>query len=209
MDIPEKLMSRDYTLIIDRSSSMNEADQKGGKTRWEAIGEVTKGLAEYCSKIDPDGVTIYVFAGKFKPFYNVTSGSKVKQIFQEFPPALGGTNLDGVLKEVLDNYFKRKAEGSTKLNGEIILVITDGEPDDQKLAIEVIVEAANKIEKDSELGIYFIQIGSDTGASRFLETLDNKLDEYGAKCDICYTIHFDDLEDIDDPGEFLRRAIDE
>jgi hypothetical protein len=36
------LENRDYTLIIDRSSSMSTLDQPGGKSRWAAIQESTQ-----------------------------------------------------------------------------------------------------------------------------------------------------------------------
>jgi hypothetical protein len=201
---PEELKSRDYSLIIDRSASMGTPDQRGGKTRWEVIQEATLELARQCEKIDPDGITVYVFAGRFKRYDNVTT-SKVEQIFQENFPA-GGTNLDGVLRDALDNYFQRKENGSAKPSGEIILVVTDGAPDDKPPVIEVIVEATRRIERDSELGISFIQIGSDPEATRFLKELDDDLGKNGAKYDICDTLTFDDLEDIP-PHEVLFRAI--
>jgi len=205
MFIPEELKLRDYTLIIDRSSSMSTPDQRGGKkTRWEVIQEATLGLARVCEGLDPDGLTVYAFAGRFKRYDKVTT-SKVEQIFQENFPA-GGTNLDGVLRDALGNYFQRKESGSAKPNGEIILVVTDGAPDDKPPVIEVIVEATRRIERDSELGISFIQIGSDPEATRFLKELDNDLEKNGARYDICNTLTFDDLEDIP-PHEVLLRAI--
>jgi hypothetical protein len=75
-------------------------------------------------------------------------------------------------------------------------VVTDGEPDDTQAVKKVIVDATHKLEKDLELGISFIQIGSDPEATRFLEELDNDLERAGAKHDICDTLTFDDLEDI-------------
>lgn len=206
MFTPEELKQRDYTLIIDRSASMSTPDQRGGKTRWEVIQEATLGLARVCEKIDPDGITVYVFGGRFKRYDNVNT-SKVEQIFQETFPA-GGTNLDGVLRDALDNYFKRKENGDSKSNGEIILVVTDGAPDDKPPIIEIIVDATRRIEQDTELGISFIQIGSDPEATRFLKELDSDLTKNGAKYDICDTITFEDLEDIP-PHEVLFRAIKE
>ena len=194
MFISEDLKFRDYTLIIDRSASMSTADQRGGKSRWDVIQEATLGLARECQKLDPDGITVYVFAGKFKRYDDVTE-SKVAQIFKENFPA-GGTNLDGVLQDAIDNYFQRKVNGSVKRNGEIFLVVTDGEPDDPLAVKKVIVDATHKLEKALELGISFIQIGSDPEATRFLEELDNDLERAGAKHDICDTLTFDDLEDI-------------
>lgn len=76
------LENRDYTLIIDKSGSMATQDQKGGRSRWVAAQESTLALASKCEQFDPDGITIYVFSGKFKRYENVTS-SIVGKIFRE------------------------------------------------------------------------------------------------------------------------------
>ncbi|MEO0687181.1 MAG: VWA domain-containing protein, partial [Cyanobacteria bacterium J06649_11] len=108
----------------------------------------------------------------------------------------GTTNLAGVLKDATDNYFKRKSAGKTKPSGEIILVVTDGEPDDRKAVFEVIVNASHQMEKDEELGISFVQVGFDTQAMKFLKALDDQMESIGAKFDICDTVTFDEMEDM-------------
>jgi uncharacterized protein with von Willebrand factor type A (vWA) domain len=188
------MSDRDYTLIIDKSGSMSTPDQVGGRTRWEIAQESTIALARKCEQFDPDGITVYVFSGKFKRYDDVTT-AKVSQIFQENDPA-GTTNLAGVLQDALNNYFQRKAAGNTKPNGETILVITDGEPDDRKAVFEVIIQATRQMEKDEELAISMIQVGSDAQATKFLKALDDQLQGVGAKFDICDTITLDDLEDM-------------
>lgn len=188
------MSDRDYTLIIDKSGSMSTPDQVGGRTRWEIAQESTIALARKCEQFDPDGITVYVFSGKFKRYDDVTT-AKVSQIFQENDPA-GTTNLAAVLQDALNNYFQRKAAGNTKPNGETILVITDGEPDDRKAVFEVIIQATRQMEKDEELAISMIQVGSDAQATKFLKALDDQLQSVGAKFDICDTITLDDLEDM-------------
>ncbi len=188
------MSDRDYTLIIDKSGSMSTPDQAGGRSRWKIAEESTIALARKCEEFDPDGITVYVFSGRFKRYENVTA-AKVAQIFQENDPA-GTTNLGSVLQDALNNYFQRKAAGTTKLNGETILVITDGEPDDRKAVFEIIIRATQQMEKDEELGISMIQVGSDPQATKFLKALDDQLEGVGAKFDICDTITLDDLEDM-------------
>ena len=188
------MSDRDYTLIIDKSGSMSTPDQAGGRTRWQIAQESTIALARKCEEFDPDGITVYVFSGKFKRYDNVTT-AKVAQIFQENDPA-GTTNLGSVLQDALNNYFQRKAAGQTKPNGETILVITDGEPDDRKAVFEIIISATRQMEKDEELGISMIQVGSDPQATKFLKALDDQLQSVGAKFDICDTVTLDDLEDM-------------
>ena len=185
---------------------MSTADQKGGRTRWVAAHESTLALATKCEQLDPDGITIYLFAGRFKRFDNVTA-SKVTQIFQENDPS-GSTDLAAVLKHATDDYFQRKAAGQTKANGEIILVITDGEPDDRKAVMKVIIEASRKMDRDEELGISFIQVGTDPQATRFLKVLDDELESAGAKFDICDTVTMDDMEDLSLTDVLMNAILD-
>ncbi|HIK03910.1 MAG TPA: VWA domain-containing protein [Trichormus sp. M33_DOE_039] len=188
------MSDRDYTLIIDKSGSMSTPDQVGGRSRWEIAQESTIALARKCEQFDPDGITVYVFSGRFKRYESVTT-AKVAQIFLENDPA-GTTNLAGVLLDATNHYFQRKASGKTKPNGETILVITDGEPDDRKAVFEVIINATRQMERDEELAISIIQVGSDPQATKFLKALDDQLQGVGAKFDICDTITLDDLEDM-------------
>jgi len=198
------IQERDYTLIIDKSGSMSTPDQVGGKSRWDIMQESTLALARKCEQFDPDGITVYLFSGRFKRFDDVTS-QKVGQIFMENDPA-GTTNLALVLKDATDSYFKRKAAGQTKPNGETILVVTDGEPDDRKAVFEVIVNASRQMEKDEELAISIVQVGSDAQATKFLKALDDQMESIGAKFDICDTVTFDDMEEMS-LAEILTNAI--
>jgi len=200
------LENRDYTLIIDKSGSMATPDQKGGRSRWVTAQESTLALASKCEQFDPDGITIYLFSGRFKRYDNVTS-SKVSQIFQENDPS-GTTDLAAVLKHATDDYFQRKASGKTKPNGETILVVTDGEPDDRKAVMKVIIEASRRMDRDEELAISFIQVGTDPQATRFLKILDDELQSAGAKFDICDTITMEDMEDLS-LSEVLLNAIND
>jgi uncharacterized protein with von Willebrand factor type A (vWA) domain len=196
--------NRDYTLIIDKSGSMSTPDQPGGKSRWDAAQESTLALARKCEQFDPDGITVYLFSGRFRRYDDVTS-SKVAQIFQENDP-MGTTNLAGVLEDATNLYFQRKAAGQTKPNGETILVVTDGEPDDRKAVMRVIIQASRQMERDEELAISLIQVGSDATATRFLKALDDELEGAGAKFDIVDTITLDDMENLTLP-EVLLNAI--
>ena len=197
---------RDYTLIIDKSGSMSTQDQPGGISRWETVQESTLAVARKCEEFDPDGITVYVFSSRFRRYDNVTS-DKVVQIFQENDP-MGRTDLAGVLKDATDDYFKRKAAGQTKLNGETILVITDGEPDNRKDVMKVIIEASRQIDRDEELAISLIQVGKDAMATRFLKALDDDLQGAGAKFDIVDTVTLDDMENMTLAEVLLNAIID-
>jgi vWA found in TerF C terminus len=188
------LENRDYTLIIDKSGSMATKDKPGGSSRWQIMQESTLALASKCEEFDPDGMTVYLFSGKFKRYDNVTA-AKVAAIFQENDPS-GRTDLATVLGDAVDNYFQRKAAGQVPANGEIILVVTDGEPDDRKAVMQVILNASQKLDRDEELAISFVQVGTDEAATKFLKILDDDLGRAGAKFDIVDTITMNDMEDL-------------
>jgi uncharacterized protein with von Willebrand factor type A (vWA) domain len=188
------MKDRDYTLIIDKSGSMSTPDQRGGRTRWQEAQESTLALARKCEQFDPDGITVYVFSGRFKRYDDVTS-SKVEQIFLENDPS-GTTNLASVLQDAANSYFQRKSAGQTKPAGETIIVITDGEPDDRKAVMEVVVNASRQMDNDEELAVSIIQVGSDAAATKFLKALDDQMQGVGAKFDICDTMTIDDMGDM-------------
>ncbi|KKI98070.1 vWA domain-containing protein [Prochlorothrix hollandica] len=200
------MQNRDYTLIIDKSGSMSVADQGGGLTRWQAAQESTLALARKCEQLDPDGITVYTFSSRFKRYDNVTA-AKVEQIFLENDP-VGRTDLAAVLQDATQNFLNRKNSPGWNKEGEIILVITDGEPDDQRAVIEVILQTTHRLDRDEELGISFIQVGNDPSARQFLKALDDQLEEVGAKFDICDTITMDDMADMS-LVEVLMNAIED
>jgi len=186
MDEQSLIRNRDYTLIIDKSQSMSTQDQSGGQSRWQAAQDSTYALAKKCEHYDPDGITLYLFSSRFKRYDNVTS-DKVSQIYAENDP-MGKTDLVSVLEDAIENYFRRKSQGETKPNGETILIITDGEPEDRKEVIRLIIEASRRLESSEELGISLIQVGEDPQVREYLKALDDQLLEAGAKFDIVNTI---------------------
>ncbi|MBD2482567.1 VWA domain-containing protein [Planktothrix sp. FACHB-1365] len=186
------LENRDYTLIIDKSGTMARKDCEGGRSRWEMMQETTFALASKCEQFDQDGITVYTFSTQFRRYDHVTA-SKVEQIFNENEP-VGRTEMAKVLQDALENYFQLKKQGQAKLGGETIIVVTDGQPDHPQAVIQTIIEATQKIDRDEELAISFIQIGHDTEATQFLKTLDDDLQSAGARFDIVHTITIDEIE---------------
>ncbi|MBX9952985.1 MAG: hypothetical protein K2Y39_27675, partial [Candidatus Obscuribacterales bacterium] len=91
----------------------------------------------------------------------------------------------------------------------IIIVITDGRPNDQHALQQVIVNAtkrmsANGLKKD-DLVISFIQVGDDAQAKLFLETLNNGLTE--ATMDIVGCITCEEAAGLT-TEELLVKALD-
>jgi Mg-chelatase subunit ChlD len=198
----EELAKYDYILVLDKSGSMGERDMPGNKSRWEAAQEATLALARKCAEFDADGITIVPFAGSFKSYPNVVgSDVQLKQIFTENEPN-GGTDLTKVLTHVFDTYFANPAKPI------IVLVVTDGEPTDPSSVAKLIVNTTKKMNTDDQIGVQFIQIGSDAGATRFLKSLDDDLVSQGAKFDIVDTKTTDEMENMT-ISEVLMAALED
>jgi len=184
-------MSMNYTLIIDKSGSMaNPSFLLPGKSLYAEAQEATIALARRVEQFDPDGIDLYFFSSKFKRYENVTA-SKVAELYDANMP-IGSTRLDAVLEDCFSHINARRKSSDTN---EMILIITDGEPDDRKAVASAIVAQTQKINKDEELTILFLQIGKDPSATRFLKALDDDLTKAGAKFDIVDVKTFEDMED--------------
>jgi uncharacterized protein YegL len=189
----EALKNRDYYLVIDKSGSMTTQDCAGGKSRWDSLKETTQAVARKLNEYDPDGITVVPFATQHKWYANTTP-DKVDQIFTENEPN-GSTNLAGPLKACFKDYLDAKGAGKAKANGAIVVVITDGSPNDEQEVVEAIVGHTKKLDNgDGEFGISFLQIGKDLGAAAYLRKLDDGLEKVGAKFDIVDTKTFEELE---------------
>lgn len=200
------LDKRDYTLIIDKSSNMSTPERVGGKNCWGIMQESTFALASKCEELDPDGITVYIFSNQFKRYDRVTA-NKVQQIFQENQPS-GRIDLAAPLEDAIARYFHNKATGQTKSNGETIIVIINEEPSDRKAILRVIFEASQRMERDEELAISFIQVGDDLNAKQFLEALDDDMQNAGAKFDLVDTLTVDDLKNLTMTEVLLNAIVD-
>lgn len=185
------LYNRDYTLIIAKTSDEQTHKPPGFAQRWTAAQDAVLTLAQACEAHDPDGISLYVSCrspqecSEFKKYDRITSAQLPQVLEENYPPHQ--INLRQVLRAALADYFDRKTAGTTKANGEIILVLLDGEPNDRMAVARDIKDATHRIDTDEELGIGFVQIGEDFLAQGFLTALDDYLKEMGAKYDIVNT----------------------
>jgi hypothetical protein len=174
----------DFIVVLDASGSMATGSSRfAGKTRWEEAQETIFGIAAELGKFDSDGIDIVVFGGSVDLFEGV-SAEKVNSVFASRGPR-GSTPLAEALQVVADKHMQSG-------KNTVALVFTDGAPDNQQAAEDVIVKTANAQDKDEAISFLFIQIGTDPGAAKFLEHLDNGLS--AAKFDIVATIGAADAE---------------
>ena len=186
---------RDYYLFLDISSSMMEADVEMAPglimSRWDAIKEAIPMISQEILKRDPDGFTMYTFA-KFWDRYDITDMTTVQAILKETEPCGIATLLYKPLNDAIEDFFKNRRQ-SKGIKGATIIIITDGAAFDKAALVERIQSAAAQLQDRRELGISFIQVGKDQGATSFLRFMD---DQIQARHDIvdCKTI--DDVERI-------------
>ncbi len=200
MTMDALLQDRDYTVIIAKTGSDQVQNPTPGfEERWqEALGSVLK-LAQACEALDVDGITLYVAQKdedtdcQFDQYENVSAEQLNQLIKDHYPPRR--INLNQVLQKELDQYFERKAAGQAKPNGEMILILLDGEPGDRIPLFKTIVKATQRIDRDTELGIGFMQVGDDLLAKGFFQALDDNLQGAGAKFDIVHTCVLTTIDD--------------
>jgi len=180
------LEDRDYIIIIARSAASREQHHPLYE-HWLAAQASLIDLAKKCQELDSDGLTVYEASTPLWKYEN-TDVKRLAEILQRQnttpdPENLTNINLQEALSEALSNYFKRKASPKAK-KGVIIVVVIDEKQEDGKPVAKIIIDAANNIARDEEIGISFIQIGEDLETKEFLTYLDNNLQQVGAKFDI-------------------------
>lgn len=175
-ELEARLRKSDFVLLVDRSTSMNEAVRAGSSTtRWQAAEEATVGIAQWCTVYDNDGITVGLFASNYKEYSNVDGGvDLVKKIFTEQGPN-GGTDTAAALRQVSGAYFASKSHNKAAAKPLIVFVVTDGEPDSMEDLIKAITEIVNKVDNENEVRLNFIQVGDSQRAHDFLEKLDTGL----------------------------------
>jgi Mg-chelatase subunit ChlD len=182
---------RDYSVLVDASSSMRLKDDQG-KTRWEQAKEALEVLVPKVIEKDEDGISLYFFSTGYKKFKLVNSASVVKDHFASERPR-GGTQLTEALEDAVipDN----------KGRPETILVITDGAPENRRSVEDAIVGAAMATTYDDDLKVVFVQVGNDAGARKWLAALDATL-----QCP-AGVVHATTSEDLEGSGLTLAQWV--
>lgn len=192
-----KLTEFDFIVVIDASGSMGEADMNG-RTRWDYMQETAIAFTRDLEKLDSDGLGVVMFSGANIESFDGVTTDKVKEIFASRSPR-GSTPLAEALKASL------KLAGKSDKK-DFIIVFTDGVPDDQNAAAQVIISQSNSQTSDDELTFLFIQVGRDAAATKYLHKLDDELS--AAKFDIVCAKTIDEAEKFATTADLVLFAID-
>ncbi len=196
------LQAKDYTLILSHALVAYPVPHLSDE--WQQAQKTIQILSQSCICLDLDGITVYLAghnpATGWKTHRNISSEHLVDLIAQTSVPA----SLDFVsaLETALKDYFERKAAGKTQVNGEMFLVVVDGEPCDRERLIHLIVETTHRLGHPLELAIGLVQVGDDSVSQGFFQALDDDLYLAGAAYDIVHTQKVASL-DLSDPFAFL------
>ena len=194
-----KFSEYDFIVAIDTSGSMGEPVKAGSSiTRWEAVQESALTIIRDVEKLDQDGIGLVLFGGpNIRAFDGVTS-DKVRDVFASSSPR-GSTPLAEALTAALALAGKSDKK-------DLIVVFTDGVPDDRQAAARVITQAANAQETDDALTILFVQVGDDRSATAYLKSLDDDL--RGAKFDIVDARTVPEVDAFASTVELIAAAIE-
>lgn len=169
------LTEYDFIVAIDTSGSMGEPVKAGSTiTRWESVQEAAMTFIRDIEKMDDDGIGLVLFGGSNVQSFDGVNSAKAREAFANNSPR-GGTPLAEALSAALNLAGKSAKK-------DFIIVFTDGVPNDQAAAAQVIRAASNRQETDDALTILFIQVGDDPQATAYLKSLDDSLG--GCKFDI-------------------------
>ncbi|KAJ7857298.1 hypothetical protein B0H14DRAFT_696505 [Mycena olivaceomarginata] len=158
-------------LIVDDSRSM-----KG--ELWKQAGKALQDLAAVASEYDTDGLEIHFFNSNVVA-KRVKTAEEVEDVFNKVTPT-NSTPMGLKLQSLLEPYLAA-LKANPNLKSVNFIVITDGAPTDRAETEpeRVIVNAARELDSIhallSQVGIQFVQVGGNTAATRYLESLDNNL----------------------------------
>lgn len=204
-DIFNRLKIFDTVFIIDDTGSMGlpvRKDDPDGPNRWEVTKDALEHVADIAASHDEDGIDIRFLKATEFDENKIGSGERVVEILEHIDVADenhgGGTEFKNQLESVIRSYltdyedyidntaeFKR-SKGRAGMGAHPkepkflnVIVITDGQADDEEEVEEYIVKVAKKLDgmdaPKNYIGIQFIQIGDDDRATSFLQRLDDEL----------------------------------
>lgn len=189
----ETLRMFDTVFVIDDSGSMqkniNSKDERS-ISRWDSMKLGLKTFATIAAAFDDDGIDIYLLKNKKKK-KDLKDADTVLRLLGlirlEDPISGGGTKFTQQLAEIIEpriqafKDYKNRPDNYYSLHPKPLnlIVLTDGEADDEDALKSYIVQTAKTLEKlatpRNYVGIQFVQVGDDVEAAAYLQFLDDDL----------------------------------
>jgi hypothetical protein len=154
-NIKDMFANHDLAIIVDRSGSMATKDCPGGLSRWQWCSVQASDLAEAAAQAS-SSINVMFFNNKLDIFENVRP-QNLPTLFNNYSPS-GGTILGAPLVAQLDRYFAKRSKPL------IVVVITDGLPQDYNDLSAIILDASDSLHYVGEVTISFLLIGNQVDA---------------------------------------------
>ena len=156
---------------------------------WREVRDSLASFVPIAAAYDADGVDIH-FLNHTASFSNIRDPQRVLSIFDSVSP-WGGTPTGRRLLDLLSKYVAKieKPMGMEREKPLNLIVITDGVPsDDPEGSIVQIAKKLDKLEAPSwQIGVQFIQVGSEPEAAEALQDLDDGIAARGGVRDMVDT----------------------
>jgi hypothetical protein len=197
MNVARELLSQVRTVILlDDSGSMaapghiswggqwgqggyNDYANPGGQSRWDQARDLLSGIAPLVCQYNRHGIDIH-FLNHITPHLGLHTAEDVQRIFSQMRPG-GGTPTGQRINDILDGYMCALRYNRTIMPLNLV-VITDGEAQDERLLHWAIEEHVTKIVQRGfqphQFGVEFLQVGDDEDATRHLETLEEEVSRH-------------------------------
>ncbi|KAF9003880.1 hypothetical protein BDQ17DRAFT_1279277 [Cyathus striatus] len=190
----ELLKYFDTVIIVDDSASM-----KGH--RWKQAGEALSELALTAAQYDSDGIDIYFpnsrICGK-----RYSNRVQVEELFNKADNS-EPSDVPHRIEQLITSYLKRWEHHKNTVKPVNFIVLTDGEFENNTVEdLESIIRnAATKLDELNaplhQIGIQFVQIGTDASAGMHLRKLDDDLKEKYQIRDIVDTTQVEAGKDLE------------
>jgi len=206
------LRNYELMLVIDKSGSMLESDcyncpieSNAGDlvtnvpfesplSRWEWCRRQTADLSQTAHSVLPNGFELVLFS-KDLCVYNNVEASSIAEIFSQTVPK-GATHAAQALHSMFEEYFTHRSALGDHAKPLLLVLITDGCPDNPGALLDAIAGATWRMDNPDEIAILLLQIGSDAKAARLLNQLSGPELSANAKFPIVNAIPFAKLKQV-------------
>jgi len=171
-------------------------------SRWEWCRKQTLQLTEATHDVLNDGFKLVVFSKEAVEYCNV-GPQAIEEVFRENKPE-GPTHAAATLNTQFEEYFARRSSQGADTKPLLILMITDGCPQNPLSLCTAVMNATRRMNRADEITLEIIQIGHDQRANQLLSRLNDPAD--GSRFKIVNTKAFSEVEKIGLTGT-LRDAI--
>jgi hypothetical protein len=166
----------DIVIFADDSGSMGCREPKeDNMTRFDILKNVIETVGFWSTLLDPDGIVVRFFNSVVEA-NGVGNSSDIHKLFTNVRPG-GSTPMGRNLKSrIFDSIIRPVALSNELVRPVLIISITDGVPDYKSDVINTIRDIKNFFTGTkygpNGAAFSFVQIGSDSGATDYLNELD-------------------------------------